>query len=125
MHRLDARAACRKRHYTSCRDIELLLMKALAEAISVIAVGDPRQATYVTNNSSKNKGVSRSHITTWLAEKEKEGLIRIEERKESWRSNQAICDFADALYACAVQCRIRGLAAIPNNLHRLMNQKIF
>jgi DNA helicase-2/ATP-dependent DNA helicase PcrA len=78
-------------------DLEFL-EKLFRSKIGVIAVGDPRQATYATNNSTKNKAAARAAIVSWVSDKEKQGLVKIEERAESWRSNQIICDFADALY---------------------------
>lgn len=78
-------------------DLELL-EKLLRSKIEVMMVGDPRQGTYATNRSRKNKAVARAGIVDWIVAKEKAGLLRIEERVDSWRSNQTICDFADALY---------------------------
>jgi superfamily I DNA/RNA helicase len=76
-------------------DLELLefLMKS---PIAVTVVGDPRQATFVTNNASKNKKYKGSGIVDWLSERST--LCNVENRTESYRCNQAICDFADGLY---------------------------
>lgn len=75
-----------------------LLEKLFSSAISVIAVGDPRQATFSTNNSSKNKQYKKSQILEWLSAKQKAKLLQIEERTDCYRSNQLICDFADSLF---------------------------
>ncbi len=75
-----------------------LLERLFRSKITVLAVADPRQGTYTTNNSAKHKSAAKAGIVTWLEKKEKEGLIAIEHRAESWRCNQVICDFADALY---------------------------
>lgn len=74
------------------------LEKLFRSRIDVLAVGDPRQATYVTNRGQKNKGVARAKIVDWVERMARARLVQIEERNETWRSNQAICDFADAFY---------------------------
>ncbi|MEW5685061.1 MAG: UvrD-helicase domain-containing protein [Pseudomonadota bacterium] len=74
------------------------LEKLFRSRIAVLAVGDPRQATYATNRGAKNKGVARAKIVDWIEGLVRAGVVRAEERKETWRSNQMICDFADALY---------------------------
>ncbi|WP_327427308.1 UvrD-helicase domain-containing protein [Streptomyces sp. NBC_01236] len=76
-------------------DLELLdlLMKS---PIAVTVVGDPRQATFVTNNAAKNKQFKGSGIADWLSKRAE--LCLVENRVESYRCNQEICDFADDLY---------------------------
>ncbi|MFC8639840.1 UvrD-helicase domain-containing protein [[Kitasatospora] papulosa] len=76
-------------------DLELLdlLMKS---QIAVTVVGDPRQATFVTNNAAKNKQFKGSGIVEWLGKRA--DLCLVENRVESYRCNQEICDFADDLY---------------------------
>ncbi|MFE7461027.1 UvrD-helicase domain-containing protein [Streptomyces sp. NPDC057554] len=75
-------------------DLELLdlLMKS---PIAVTVVGDPRQATFVTNNATKNKQFKGSGIVEWLGKRA--DLCLVENRVESYRCNQEICDFADGL----------------------------
>lgn len=67
-------------------------------SITVTAVGDSRQATYVTNHSPKNKQFKGQNIINLFRLWRQQGLCKIEERNECYRCNQAICDFADALY---------------------------
>lgn len=67
-------------------------------SINVIAVGDPRQSTFATNNSSKNSKYRGSKIYEWLQEQEQKGNISIEEKTDCHRCNQTICDYADLLY---------------------------
>ena len=76
-------------------DLELieLLMKS---PMAVTLVGDPRQATFSTNNNRKNGKYKGSGIVDWLGERT--SLCPVEERAVSYRCNQAICDFADGLY---------------------------
>lgn len=64
--------------------------------VAVTVVGDPRQATYATNNSNKNKKYKGGAIAAWLHKRA--NRCTIENRVESYRCNQAICDFADELY---------------------------
>ncbi len=66
--------------------------------IAVTVVGDNRQATYVTNYSPKNAQFKGKNIIDLFKLWEQNGLCTIQERNECYRCNQAICDFADALY---------------------------
>ncbi len=74
--------------------LELLLQSSM----KILAVGDPRQATFSTNKAPKNKQFRKSEIWNWIREKEKSGLFTVEQRVECYRCNQAICDFADSIY---------------------------
>jgi hypothetical protein len=76
-------------------DLEFLDL-LFASKIYVTAVGDPRQYTYSTNRSSKNKKFRGHAMVDWLHGRSE--LCAIETRAESWRCNQEICDWADALY---------------------------
>lgn len=66
--------------------------------ITIAAVGDPRQATFSTNNAQKNRQHRKSDIYSWLKEKEQSQSITIEEKNNCHRCNQQICDFADGLF---------------------------
>ncbi len=66
--------------------------------IYIVAVGDPRQATFSTNNAQKNKKYRKSEIYRWLNEIEDSGQIEIKESSNCHRCNQKICDFADAIF---------------------------
>lgn len=76
-------------------DLDLLDL-FMQSSIGVTMVGDPRQATYSTNNSRKNKGSKGTAVANWFGKRSK--YCTIEERAVSYRCNQAICDFADGLY---------------------------
>lgn len=67
-----------------------------ASQMFVTVVGDPRQHTYSTNNSAKNKQFRGHKMIDWLNGRSK--TCAIETRSVSWRCNQEICDWADALY---------------------------
>lgn len=76
-------------------DLDLLDL-LLRSSTAVTAVGDPRQATFATNNATKNKKYKGRGIADWLDERKH--ICEIEPRVESYRCNQAICDFADDLF---------------------------
>jgi len=67
-------------------------------SIPVTLVGDPRQSTYQTNNSQKNKATKGINVTEWIDSMVKKKKCCVEERAECYRCNQEICDFADKLY---------------------------
>jgi DNA helicase-2/ATP-dependent DNA helicase PcrA len=70
----------------------------LKSKIDVHLVADSRQATYFTNNSSKNIKFKGENIIDLFKYWEGEHLCQIEERNQCYRANQAICDFADQLF---------------------------
>lgn len=75
-----------------------ILEKLFNSSILITAVGDPRQATFSTNNSLKNKRFKKAQIFDWIEQKRKENLISIETRNDCYRCNQSICDFGDLLF---------------------------
>jgi superfamily I DNA/RNA helicase len=75
-----------------------LLERLLMSRARVVAVCDPRQSVYVTNYSAKNSGLRRAKVIKWVYSQQKAQRLRITEQTESFRCNQAICDYADALY---------------------------
>jgi superfamily I DNA/RNA helicase len=76
-------------------DLEFLDL-LFASRIKVTVVGDPRQHTYTTNRSTKNKQYRGHAMVEWLNKRTR--TCAIETRTESWRCNQEICNWADALY---------------------------
>lgn len=71
--------------------VELLI----DSSIDITIVGDPRQNTFQTNNSLKNKGIT---FQSWVERlKSKKNCIE-EQKTKCYRSNQDICNFADELY---------------------------
>jgi DNA helicase-2/ATP-dependent DNA helicase PcrA len=76
-------------------DLELLEL-LLDSPVGVTVVGDPRQGTFVTNTSARNRSFRGSGVANWL--NSRSAKCTIENRCESFRCNQAICDFADGLY---------------------------
>ena len=78
-------------------DLDLLRL-LLESAIIMTAVGDHRQCIYQTHPSLKNKQFRKEKIIEQIRQWESEGLCVLEEKNESHRSNQMICDFANLLY---------------------------
>jgi DNA helicase-2/ATP-dependent DNA helicase PcrA len=64
--------------------------------IAITVVGDPRQHTFSTNTSSKNKRYQGAGFIDWL--KERSDICECEERSTSDRCNQQICDFASSIF---------------------------
>lgn len=78
---------------------DLVLLERLLEAgIPVLAVGDPRQAVYSTHSGQRYRQYRRSNIVKWIENQERAGRVDCQTLTESYRCNQEICDFADALY---------------------------
>jgi DNA helicase-2/ATP-dependent DNA helicase PcrA len=75
-----------------------LLERFLRTGIHLIIVGDPRQCTYTTNNSSKNRQYRGMGILDLVRKWEASHLCQIETHARSYRCNQKICDFADRLW---------------------------
>jgi hypothetical protein len=64
--------------------------------IEIIAVGDPRQYTYATNQSPRNKKYRGAGLATWLDERA--AYCQRDDRNVSARCEEEICDFASALF---------------------------
>jgi DNA helicase II / ATP-dependent DNA helicase PcrA len=78
-------------------DLEIL-QALFSSSIEVVAVGDPRQATYSTNNSNKNSQFKGAKIVDYFRNLEQQGFCSIDLQASSYRCNQHICDLADSLY---------------------------
>ena len=78
-------------------DLELVdcLMRA---NIRITLIGDVRQATYSTNQAAKNSQYRGPAMRDLFLRWEKADQCNIDERAESHRCNQSICDLADSLY---------------------------
>ncbi len=74
--------------------VELLLLSR----ISILIVGDPRQATYFTNCSPKNSMFRGSNITELFKAWHGRGWCDLTTNDRCYRSTQEICSFADTLY---------------------------
>lgn len=69
-----------------------------ASRLTVVTVGDPRQFTYATNRSARNKQFRGIGLTDWARLRNSGGTVIVEVHAWSYRCHQTICDFADRLY---------------------------
>lgn len=76
-------------------DIVELLLKS---KIACYLVGDCRQATYFTTCSPKYKKFKGKNIINLFNDWQTKSLCSLVEKNDCYRSNQAICDFADGFY---------------------------
>lgn len=76
-------------------DLEVLDL-LLQSNIALTLVGDPRQHTYATSNTMKNKKYVGAGFIDWL--NERADTCDIATLTASHRCSQEICDFADALF---------------------------
>lgn len=79
-------------------DLDLLEV-LLKTRLRVVAVGDPRQCTYTTNNSARNSQYRGTAVMDLARRWKADGLCQIDDtHAKSYRCNQEICDFADRLW---------------------------
>lgn len=76
-------------------DLDVLDM-LMASRIRLTLVGDLRQHTLSTNIGPRNKKYRGVGIKDWF--EERTDICELQTRDVSYRSNQIICDFADAIY---------------------------
>ncbi|MCL5423368.1 MAG: UvrD-helicase domain-containing protein [Nitrospirae bacterium] len=80
---------------------DLELLKLFFQSPSrVLMVGDPRQSTYSTNDSSKHKPYRGGGISTFITDKCPNGICGIDTTtlNKSHRNNREICEFSSRLY---------------------------
>ncbi len=75
-----------------------LIKEFLQVGIRMLIVGDPRQCTYITNQSSRNQQYRGVGILRLLSEWGKDALCDVKHRALSHRCNEQICYFADKLW---------------------------
>jgi hypothetical protein len=88
-------------------DLDVLDM-LMTSKIRVTLVGDPRQYTLSTNNGPRNKRYRGAGIKNWF--EERAGICELQTRDVSYRCNQIICDFADAIYPHMPRTRSSGVS---------------
>jgi len=79
-------------------DLNLIEMLFDSE-ITIVCVGDNKQATYKTHNARKNKGKAGRNLWEFCAEKESCGAATIEQNMVSRRFNSNICAFANSVFS--------------------------
>ncbi len=80
---------------------DLEILKLLFNSPSrIVLVGDPRQGTYSTNNSAKNKQYKKSKIVYFFQNDEIQKNLQVDSTSLTinYRSNQKICDFSNRLF---------------------------
>lgn len=87
-------------------DLELLRLLFNGD-INVTLVGDPRQVTYHTHDSQKNKNYSNGLVKDFIQDKCKKIKYQIDEAtlKDSYRSNESICKYSSRLYPEYEECK--------------------
>jgi DNA helicase II / ATP-dependent DNA helicase PcrA len=85
-------------------DLELVEL-LLKSKITVTLVGDHRQATYRTNNASKNAPYKGIKIIDKFKEWESSGLAKLDYLSETYRCHQSIATFADAFFPMEPQTK--------------------
>lgn len=78
-------------------DLELIALLFRSQ-IRVTCVGDFKQATYRTNNSSKNSQYRDENIRNYFVMLEKKGLCTISYSNTTRRFNQEICNFINTIH---------------------------
>ena len=80
-------------------DLDFLKL-IFASALNTILVGDPRQGTFVTNNSSKNKKYARSNIENFFNDPSVKAMVEYDTTtlNVNYRCVQSICDFANSIF---------------------------
>lgn len=78
---------------------DLELIKLLFESkVSMTCVGDYKQATYRTNNSSKNKVYRDENVRKFFHLLEKQGKCKVAYDNTTRRFNQEICNYVNTIY---------------------------
>ena len=86
---------------------DLELLKLFFQSSSrILMVGDPRQGTYSTNDSSKHKQYRGGGISNFITDKCRKDSCTIDTTalNRSHRNNRQICEFASRLYPEYAQC---------------------
>lgn len=80
-------------------DLEFLRL-LFSSSSYIVLVGDPRQGTYSTNNSSKNKQYKRSQIVYFFDNSEIQKNLEVDSDSltTNYRSNQKICNLANKIF---------------------------
>ncbi len=78
-------------------DLEILRLLFDCES-HIVLVGDPRQATYSTNNNSKNKKFKKSEIIHFFTDDKIEIDTDDNNLSINYRCNNEICDFSNSLF---------------------------
>lgn len=75
-----------------------LIESLMSSAMKVCVVGDPRQGTYATSRSQKDRAFRKEGLYVWAAKQARKTGAVIVEHNHSYRCCQRVCDVADLLY---------------------------
>ncbi|RAR57016.1 UvrD/REP helicase N-terminal domain-containing protein [Onishia taeanensis] len=76
-----------------------IIDELLSSSINIDMVGDVRQAVLSTNpRGRKNKGYAYAEAIHWFREKERQGVLEIEERNVTYRCRPEIASFSDKIF---------------------------
>jgi DNA helicase II / ATP-dependent DNA helicase PcrA len=78
-------------------DLDVIEM-FLRSDIRVTLVGDPRQHIYSTNRSNKNRQYLGIKVVSLVEQWKRSGLCDLDPMSGTYRCNQGICDFSNALW---------------------------
>jgi DNA helicase-2/ATP-dependent DNA helicase PcrA len=78
-------------------DFEIMNLISASKHIKTVIVADKRQNTFDTHRSKKNKKYT-DNILEWFNKIVEEKKAKLKHLNHTWRCNQMICDFSDALY---------------------------
>ena len=74
------------------------------DSVRCLLVGDSRQSLLDSSLASqKNRKADRQNLMGWYREFEKSGRLKIDEKVETYRFNQAIADFSDTIFQNKLQ----------------------
>lgn len=81
----------------------------LSSRVGLTLVGDPRQHTFATNLSPRNRKYRGAGLVEWF--REREDCCMLETRDYSFRCNQEVCDFADRVFPELPRTKSRDVPA--------------
>lgn len=86
-------------------DLEFIKL-LLHSPINILLVGDHRQGTFTTNNSSKNKQYRQERINTYFSALYTAGIIEYDDTtlQTNYRCVPEICNFANSIFPEYSQC---------------------
>lgn len=79
-------------------DLEIIGLLIEKTDINITVVGDEKQSTFKTHNTSKNKNNQGTNIWKFFEKYQKQGLVKCEYNLVSRRFNMEICNFANCVY---------------------------
>ena len=79
-------------------DLDIIGLLIEKTGINITVVGDEKQSTFKTHNTSKNKNNQGTNIWKFFEKYEEQDLVKYEHNLKSRRFNAEICNFANCVY---------------------------